>query len=171
MRTHTLRFAALAAALLVFGAMLSAQGRGAGMGPRPGRGFLGLNLTTDQQAQVKAIHQKHQAAIQAKRQATQAARQEMRQAMAKAETDATTLQTLHQKVSSAQFELMLEHRAVRTEILPLLTADQKALFEKRAQGAGFGAGMGPRGGRGRGQGRGPGTGFGPGMNPDCPLVK
>ena len=73
---------------------------------------------------------------------------------------------------AARFDLMLERRAVRQEILPLLTAEQKATFE---QGP---AGMGPRGGRGRGPGSRPGKGMGPGgrgpgagLNPDCPLVQ
>jgi Spy/CpxP family protein refolding chaperone len=170
MNTHPLRFAVLAGALLALGASLSAQGPGTGFGPgfgpgaRAGRGFMALNLTEAQQAQVKAIHERHQAAFKAKGETAAAAHKALREAMANTATDAKTLQALHEKASAAQFELMLEHRAVRQEILPLLTAEQKTQFEKRGMGAGFGPGagmMGPRKGHGRG----------PGMNPDCPMAK
>lgn len=163
MATHPFRFIALAAAVLALGASLSAQGRGPGFGP--GRGLRSLNLTEAQQTQVKAIHEHHQAAFQAKMEAAQAAHKALREAMANASTDAKTLQALHEKASAAQFAVMLEHRAVRQEILPLLTAEQKAQFEKMPLGPGMGRGMGPRGGRGRG------PGAGPGMNPDCPMVQ
>ncbi len=162
MSTHPLRFAALAVALLTLGASLSAQGPGHSFGPGrgaapgEGRGLKGLNLTETQQAQVKAIHERHQAASKAKGEAAEVARKAMHEAMANAATDVKTLQVLHEKVSAAQFDLMLEHRAVRQEILPLLTAEQKAKFEQGPMG------MGSRGGRGRGPGFGPRTGMGPG---------
>ncbi|MBK8789568.1 MAG: Spy/CpxP family protein refolding chaperone [Holophagaceae bacterium] len=181
MLTHPLRSAALLTALLAFATTLSAQpgpgfgpghGRGPGAGFGEGRGLRGLNLSEAQQAQVKAIHGRHQAAFQAKGETAQAAHKALREAMADATTDAGTLKVLHDKASAARFDLMLERRAVRQEILPLLTAEQKATFE---QGP---AGMGPRGGRGRGPGSRPGKGMGPGgrgpgagLNPDCPLVK
>jgi Spy/CpxP family protein refolding chaperone len=130
---------------------------------------MGLKLTEAQQAKVKAIHDHHAAAMQAKLDAAQAAHKVLREAMQNAATEAKTLQALHEKASAAQFDLLLEHRAVHQEILPLLTPEQKAQFEKGPMG------MGPRGGRGRGPGFGPGKGMGPGrgpgMNPDCPRVK
>ncbi len=168
MRTHSLRFAAFAVALLALGPSLHAQGYGPGCGPGrggfdsgrgDGRGLMGLNLSADQQAKVKVIHESHQAAFKTKGDAAQAAHKALREAMASAATEAKTLQGLHEKASAAQFDLMLEHRAVRQEILPLLTPEQKAQFEKGPMG------MGPRGGRGRG------PGFRSGMNPDCPMVK
>lgn len=162
MRTHPLRFAALAVALLAFGLALSAQGRG----PGAGRGLRGLNLTETQEAQVKTIHERHQAAVKAKMEAAQAARKALHEAMANAATDAKTLRSLHDKASAAQFDVMIEHRAVRAEILPLLTAEQKAKFDQApmgGQGFGPGRGPGPREGHGRGAGR--------GMNPDCPMPK
>jgi len=172
MRNHSLRFAAIAAALLALGTSLHAQGCGPGFGPGPGRGgfgrgdgrgLMGLHLTEVQQTKVKAIRDHHAAALQAKMEATQAAHKALREAMQNATTEAKTLQALHEKASAAQFDLMLEHRAVHQEILPLLTPEQKAQFEKGRMG------MGPRGGRGRGPGAGPGPR--PGMNPDCPMVK
>ena len=64
-----------------------------------------------------------------------------------------------------------DSRALRQEILPLLTAEQKTRFEKGPMGMGPGGerGMGPRGKGGMGMGRGPG---GPGMmGQDCPSAK
>ena len=167
MRTHPFRFAAVAVALLAFGASLSAQGRGPGFGPGQGsagegRGFKGLNLTEAQKTQLKAIHERHQAAFKAKGEAADAARKAMQDALANAATDANTLKALHETASAAQFDLMLEHRAVRQEILPLLSADQQVQFEKRSMG------MGRHGGRGRGPGMGPRPG---GMGPDSPRVQ
>jgi protein CpxP len=148
MRTHPLRILAFAAALLAVGTALSAQdgpGFGPGHGPGFGRGLKALNLTEAQRTQMKALHDKHQPAIQAKAGAAQTARKALHEAMADAVTDAGTLKALHEKASAAQFDLMLEHRALRLEILPLLTPEQKAKF---AQGPmGFG-------GRGMGHGRG-----------------
>lgn len=167
MSTHPLRFAALTLALLAIGVSLSAQGRGPGT--HQGPGLRGLNLTEDQRTQVKAIHERHQAAIKTKGEVAQAAHKAMRDAAANAATDTKTLQALHEKASAAQFEMMLERRAVRQEILPLLTAEQKAKFQQGPTGMGPGRGMGPRGKGGMGMGRGPG---GPGMmGPDCPPAK
>ncbi|MCE1205622.1 MAG: Spy/CpxP family protein refolding chaperone [Holophagaceae bacterium] len=162
MTLHPLRFAALAMALLAIGTALSAQGPGFGPGHGPmgeGRGLRGLNLSETQQAQVKAIHEKHQTAFKAKGETAQAAHKALFEAMQNTATDAATLKGLHDKASAAQFDLLLEHRAARLEILPLLTAEQKAKFEKAPMG------MGPHGGRGRGRG----PGFGAGRPaPDAP---
>jgi Spy/CpxP family protein refolding chaperone len=177
MRTHPLRYAALAVALLAIGGALQAQAgpQAPRRGPesRPGRGmgrgFVGLNLTEAQQAQVKAIHDRHQAAIQAKAEAADAARKAMHEAMASSATDTKTLKALHEKASAAQFDLLLEHRAVRQEILPLLTPEQKTQFETHPMGMGPGRGMHHPGGRprhGGGPGAGPEAGREAGMGPE-----
>lgn len=176
MHISTPRFAALAAALLIIGTALSAQGFGpgteAGRGPaHEGRGFKGLNLTEAQRAQMKAIHDKHQATIQAKLEAAAAARKAMHSAMADPSSDTKTLKALHDQVSAAQFDLMLEHRAIRQEILPLLSAEQKVQFEKHPMGSHEGGGMGPHEGRGKGHGAGHGSGPHHDMGPDGSLVK
>ncbi|WP_243302414.1 Spy/CpxP family protein refolding chaperone [Geothrix oryzisoli] len=169
MNTQPLRFAALVGALLALGASLSAQDPGPGPGFRhghgrgAGRGLMGLHLTEAQQAQVKAIHERHQAAFKTKGEAAGAAHKALREAMADLATDTKTLQALHDKASAAQFDLLLEHRAAQQEILPILTAEQKAQFEKRGMGPGFGPGWAPRDGRG--------PGAGPGMSPDGPPTK
>ncbi|GLH73345.1 hypothetical protein GETHLI_18470 [Geothrix limicola] len=178
MNIRSLRIAALTAAVLSIGGALSAQMPGPnpahGHGPMgEGHGFKGLNLTTDQQAKVKAIHESHQAAFKAKGEEARAAHKALGEAMANDATDAKTLRTLHDAAAAAQFELLLEHRAVRQEILPLLSADQKALFNKHPMGMSphHGHGMGPGfGGPMHGGSRhgGPGP---EGMGPDAPPVK
>jgi Spy/CpxP family protein refolding chaperone len=85
-------------------------------------------------------------------------------------TDAKALRALHDKASAAQFDLLLEHRALRQETLALLTPEQKAKLPK----GGMGMGMGPMGGRGMGPGPdgfrhgGPGPEGRRGMHADCP---
>jgi Spy/CpxP family protein refolding chaperone len=158
----------MAVALLAIGTSLSAQGPGPGHGHGPaqeGHGFKGLNLTEAQQAQVKAIHDKHQATMKAKMDAADAAQKAMHAAMADVTSDTNTLKALHEKASAAQFDLMIEHRAIRQEILPLLTAEQKVQFQKHPMG------MGPHGDRGMNHGAGHGHGPHHGMGPDGPAVK
>lgn len=161
MRTPSFRFVLAAALLMGAGVFLAAQGmgRGPGQGPGAGRGLQRLQLTEPQRAQVKAIQERHQAAIQAKAEAAQAAHRALREALADPAADAKNLQVLHEKASAARFAVMLERRAVHAEILPLLTPEQKDRFEKMPMGPGRGAGRGPRHGRG------------PGQNPDCPMTK
>lgn len=170
MRIPTPYFAALAVALLAIGTSLSAQGPGPGFGAghghgpaHEGRGFKDLNLTEAQQTQMKAIHDKHQASMKAKIDAADAAQKALHVAMADSTSDTNALKALHDKASAAQFDLMLEHRALRQEILPLLTAEQKVQFEKHP--------MGPHGGRGMHHGAGPGFGPEHGMGPDSSAVK
>jgi Spy/CpxP family protein refolding chaperone len=162
MRTSYFRFAALAVAMLALSSLLSAQGWGGGRGRMGARGaFMGLKLTADQQTQMKAIRERHEAAFKAKGEVAKGAFQALRAAMLKPDTDTKTLQALHEKVAAAQFDLMIERRAMRQEMAPILTADQKALIEKRMEAMS----MGPRGRRGAGQGK------GMGMGPDCPMNK
>ena len=150
---------------------------GQGQGPMgEGRGMRGLNLTEAQQTKLKALHESHQAAFKAKGEAAASAHKALREAMANAATDAKALKTLHDKASAAQFEVVLEHRALRQEVLPLLTPEQKAQFDKHPMGMGMGMGsrggrgMGPDSGRrmGQGSGHGMGPGSGSGMHADCP---
>ena len=169
MISHPLRLAALTLALVTLGVALAARDRGpggacAGPGASPGfhrggmEGFRGLNLSEAQKAQFKALHERHQKTMEAKREAAQAAGKALHEAMAK-DADVNALRATHDKVSAAQFDLLLEHRALRQEILPLLTPDQKAKFEKLPMGPGMGPGgpgMGPHMGRGPGMGRGMG---------------
>lgn len=160
MKPRSLKLLGLVGGLLMTGAALFAQGPHPGFGPgmdHPFEGSMGrhLGLNDAQQAQVKAILERHKAAIKAKMDAAQAAQQAMHEAMKNSATDANALKALHQKASDAHFEVMLERRAVHQEILPLLTPEQKAKLEARRDKGGFpgGRGRGPRHGEGRGAGR------------------
>jgi Spy/CpxP family protein refolding chaperone len=165
MNIHPFRLAALAVAFVATGGSLSAQ---SGPGFMPGHGPAGggpglrsLDLSEAQRTKIKTIHDGHQATIKTKAEAAQTAHKAFFEAMRNMGTDASTLKTLHDKASAAQFDLMLEQRAIHQEILPFLTAEQKARFEKmpmgphpgtRGRGWGHGHGMGPRpGGPGSGE--------------------
>jgi len=102
------------------------RGPGQHMGP-----FGGLNLTEDQKTQIKAIADKHKAAFETKRKAAQEAQAAFFKAMQDPSTKDADLKTLHTKVSEATFAELLEHRAMMQENLGILTADQKAQWEKQ----------------------------------------
>jgi Spy/CpxP family protein refolding chaperone len=120
-----------------------------------GREFRGLNLTEAQQTKLKAVHEGHRATFKAKQEAAGAAHMALREAMDSDATDAKALRSLHDKASVAQFDLLLEHRALRQETLALLTPEQRAKL--------------PKGGMGMGrEGHGMGPGSGRGMDADCP---
>lgn len=150
MNTRTLRTLTLIAGIALSAVALGAQG-GPGRGPGgygQGRGPVEpgsrLGLSEAQKEQFKAIHERHKAALDARRQAIQESRQALRQAM-KANADAKALKAAHQKVADAEYQMLLERKAVRDEILPILTPEQKAKFEEAGQRGGFrghGAGMG-----------------------------
>lgn len=168
MNPRSFKLLGLIGGLLMTGAALFAQGPHPGFGPgmdHPFEGKMGrhLGLSDTQQAQVKAILERHKAAIKAKMDAAQTAQKAMHEAMKNSATDANTLKALHQKASDARFEVMQEHRAVHQEILPLLTPEQKAKLEAHREKGGFPGGRGR--GPGRGEGRGEGHGFG---RPDGP---
>jgi Spy/CpxP family protein refolding chaperone len=176
MNARPLRLTSLAVALVAIGLSLSAQTSVTDPGPGPDRGpmaegreFRDLKLTEAQRAKVKAIHASHRAALKAKGDAAEAAHRALGAALADGATDLKTLRALHDKASTAQFELLLEHRVVRQEILPLLTPEQRTQFEKQPLG------MPPHGGPGLGPGfRGPRPG-GPSPQdlpgPEAPPVK
>jgi len=178
MISHPLRLAALTLALVTLGVALVARDRGpggtcSGPGAGPGfhrggmEGFRGMNLSEAQKTQFKAIHERHQKTLEAKQEAAQTAGKALHEAMAK-NADVNALRAAHDKVSAAQFDLLLEHRALRQEILPLLTPEQKAKFEQMPMGPG-GPGMVPGMGRGMGHDMGHGHPGHEGQHPqDCP---
>jgi len=147
-----------AAALTLTATVLAAQGFGPMMGGGRGQAPAAqcgpmarvLNLTEAQQADQKAIAQRHQAALDAKLKVASDAREEMRKAMHDPAVSDAKVKELHVKVSEAMTAVMLERRAMQREFEALLTPDQKAALDKqRLQG-------GP--GMGRGKGRGCGGG-------------
>lgn len=105
-------------------------GPGAGRMARAGErmAFLAhhLKLSEAQRAQFKEIHQKHRDTLQAKQKAAGEARESFRKAAQDPAGNVDQLRRLHQTVADRQFEVMLEHRAVKLETRSLLTPEQRA---------------------------------------------
>ncbi|MBI3132254.1 MAG: Spy/CpxP family protein refolding chaperone [Acidobacteria bacterium] len=136
------------AALLPLTAALPAQaqeGRGRWDGPRQaGRGerfARALQLTADQQNQIRALRASHRDAIAPLRASARAARAALAQALQDPATAEATLRDLHQKASEAHFQLLLAGRANRVQVRALLTPEQRekasvlrATHRERARG-------------------------------------
>ncbi len=162
MRTPSHRPATLAVILSVIGVGLSAQApetprpephprseAGSHAGPHMGfhpdfRALRELGLTDAQQAKVKAIHESHKPAFKAKGAAAEKARKALHEALTGDSADDKALKSLHDQAAAAQFDLLLEHRAIRKEIVALLTPEQKAQFDKLSKEPGHGP-RGPHG--------------------------
>ncbi len=135
---RTLSRVTLAALLSV---PLAAQGGGPGGGP--GRGpdpmlLLALDLTEAQQTALEALLERHRPAEQAKAEAGRTSHEALEAAMVEPATTVEQLKALHDAAAQAQYDLLLEHRAVLQEGLALLTPEQKARLAKLQKGAGSG---------------------------------
>jgi Spy/CpxP family protein refolding chaperone len=130
-------------------------GRGPGQAGTCDRMAGFLNLTEGQKANLKAVADKHQAALEAKQKTANDARAAMRAAMHNPAVTDAQIKELHGKVAAAQEAVMLERRAMMQEFQAFLTPDQKAALAKQQAEAG-------QGGRGRKMGGGCGGGMGAG---------
>ena len=86
------------------------------------RGFRQLNLTDQQKQQARPI-------MQTQFQGTQAQRQEMRQLMQKRRAGTLTAQD-ETRAKELRQQLMQSRQGVRTQLMNILTADQKAKLEE-----------------------------------------
>ena len=86
------------------------------------RGFRQLNLTDQQRQQMRSI-------MQAQHQGSQAQRQEMRQLMEKRRAGTLTAQD-ETRAKELRQQLMQSRQGVRTQMMNVLTADQKAKMEE-----------------------------------------
>lgn len=86
------------------------------------RGFRQLNLTDQQRQQMRSI-------MQAQGQGSQAQRQEMRQLMEKRRAGTLTAQD-ETRAKELRQQLMQSRQGVRTQMMNILTADQKAKMEE-----------------------------------------
>lgn len=141
---------------LALTAPLAAQGPGPGFGKGPGHGARmcqKLGLSEAQQAEVKALAEKHRQAMQPKLDAAAQARKAFRDAMRDPATPEGKLKELHDAAAQAQFQVALERRAHHQQFLARLTPDQKAKAEQfraereKRRTEGF-RGPGPHRGRG-----------------------
>lgn len=152
-------------ALALTATVLAAQGFGPMLGGGHGKGQAAncgpmtqaLNLTEAQQANLKTLTERHQAALDAEQKVANEARDAMRKAMHDPAVSDAKVKELHANAANAMTAVMLERRAMMREFEAYLTPDQKATLDKqRAQG-------GPGQGMGMGMGRGQGMGMGQGM--------
>ena len=86
------------------------------------RGFRQLNLTDQQRQQMRSI-------VQAQGQGSQAQRQEMRQLMEKRRAGTLTAQD-ETRAKELRQQLRQSRQGVRTQMMNVLTADQKAKMEE-----------------------------------------
>jgi len=125
--------------------------------PKPQRGFARmteqLQLSEEQQTKIQAIRQAHVVASTPKLQAAAEARKALRDALLKPETPASQLKPLHQARLEAEFDLLLDRRALTSEIRAVLTPEQRIQWDQqkayREARKAYGEGRG-RGGRKRG---------------------
>lgn len=97
-----------------------------GRGPRVERMARALSLTEAQKTSIKAIREKRRPDLLVHRDAARQAQMALRAALQDANTPEAQLRALHEKASSARFEMMLARRAVRQEVSTVLTPEQRA---------------------------------------------
>jgi len=85
-----------------------------------------LHLTADQQAAIQAIRDKHKPELVAHRQAAREAGTALRTALRDPLMPEDRLRALHEKASSARFDLLLARRALRRDVEATLTPEQIA---------------------------------------------
>ncbi|WP_257306478.1 Spy/CpxP family protein refolding chaperone [Geothrix campi] len=98
-------------------------GPGPAEGPRMARA---LNLTGAQQASIQAIRERHRPDLVVQRDTVRRAQAALRAALQDPDTSEAQLRVLHDKASSARFELLLVGRALRQEVQAVLTPEQRA---------------------------------------------
>ena len=84
-----------------------------------------LDLTEDQQARIRAMLKTHAPEIEAQVQAGMDARRALHEAVMVQPTDETAIRSLGDQVGTAHAEGALLFARIRTEIWPILTADQR----------------------------------------------
>ena len=85
-----------------------------------------LDLTADQHAQIKAIWQKEKATMQPLMQQMRQNHEAMKTLEASGPFDEAKTRALATQNSQTMIELQVEHARVKSEIMQVLTADQKA---------------------------------------------
>lgn len=170
MKKNLMTAGAVAAGLVLMMAVASAQGPGQGFGPRGGgqgmgqgmgrqsggpggpmfgRGggprmmLAGLNLTNDQQAQVKSLMESERDVTQASARALAEARGALHAAIFANTVDTGAVAALQAKVAAAEQAQLAQEVQTQLAVAGILTPDQRAKMAARS-------GRGPgRGGPGR----------------------
>jgi protein CpxP len=135
MKSTRTRILAIGAAVVIFAAVAAlAQGM---RGPRHGGfghllGFYSdyLDLTSAQQDQVKAIWAKEKPAMQPLMQQMRDFHNQMSQLTASGTFDEAKVRALATQQSQTMVELAVAHARIKSEMIQVLTADQKAKLQK-----------------------------------------
>jgi protein CpxP len=133
MKSTRIRILTIGAAVLLAVAAAIAQGIHHGHGG-PGGGFdhmLGfftrtLDLTTDQQAQAKAIWEKEKPAMEPLMKQTHQNHADMRALQASGPFDEVKTRALATQQAQTMIEMEVQHARIKSEMVQILTADQKA---------------------------------------------
>ena len=127
MKSTHIRILTIAAAVLLVAAAAIAEGRHGYGGPGGFRHMLKqLDLTSAQQDQVKAIWAKEKPSLQPLMQQLRQNHSAMSALEASGPFDEAKTRALVTQNSQAMIELQVEHARIKSEIMQILTADQKA---------------------------------------------
>lgn len=128
MKSTRIRILTIGAAVLLAVAAAIAQGPHGFGGP--GGGFhhmlKQLDLTTDQHSQVKAIFEKEKPTMQPLMEQMRQNREAMKALEASGPFDEVKTRALATQNAQTMVELQVEHARVKSQIMQILTADQKA---------------------------------------------
>lgn len=97
-----------------------------------GRHLEALNLTEEQKAQLKQMHEQQREALRPLMEQRRGLRQQIREAL-DAGADATRIGQLEIQAHKIDQQLKAEHEKRRTAFLSILTPEQKAQWEKLQQ--------------------------------------
>ena len=127
MKSTHIRILTIGAAVLLVAAAAIAEGRHGYGGPGGFRHMLKqLDLTSEQQDQVKAIWAKEKPALQPLMQQLRQNHSAMSALEASGPFDEAKTRALATQNSQTMIELQVEHARIKSEIMQILTADQKA---------------------------------------------
>ena len=127
MKSTHIRILTIGAAVLLVAAAAIAEGRHGYGGPGGFRHMLKqLDLTSAQQDQVKAIWAKEKPAVQPLMQQMRQNHSAMSALEASGPFDEAKTRALVTQNSQTMIELQVEHARIKSEIMQILTADQKA---------------------------------------------
>jgi protein CpxP len=128
MKSARIRILTIGAAVLLVAAVAVAQGRHGFGGPGGDfhRMLRQLDLTSDQHSQVKAIFEKEKPALQPLMQQMRQNHSAMTALEAAGPFDEAKVTALATQNSQTMIQLQVEHERIKSEIMGILTADQKA---------------------------------------------
>ncbi|HKM85627.1 MAG TPA: Spy/CpxP family protein refolding chaperone [Terriglobales bacterium] len=128
MKSIRIRMLTIGAAVLLAAAAAIAQGRHGFGGPGGDfrRMLTQLDLTADQHSQVKAIFEKEKPTMQPLMQQMRQNHSAMEALEASGAFDEAKTRALATQNSQTMIELQVEHARIKSEIMQILTADQKA---------------------------------------------